>query len=239
MSGPLLEIRDLRVRFGEVETLRGTTFHIQPGELVALLGANGAGKSTVAAALCGLRAPSSGELLWEGTTLAGLSPQQRVALGMVLVPAGQRPFLTLSVREHLDLALDARRVPGRQRAARIDAVLDICAGLRARLRMAGGLLPALEQRQLALACALLLAPKLLILDEASAGLTPEAVEQWFELLARVHAEGTGLLLIEQNAQQALRIADRGYVLELGRTTLSGPATVLLRDPRVVTAFLGG
>ncbi|MDE3010959.1 MAG: ABC transporter ATP-binding protein [Pseudomonadota bacterium] len=239
MSAALLELRDLRVRYGPVEAVRGIHLEVREGELIALLGANGAGKTSVLNAISGLCAQASGKVLWQGIDMLGRPAESIFAAGLVQVPEGRGIFLSLSVRDNLMLALDARGPSGADGKRAFDEVLAVFPRVAERLAQRAGELSGGELQMVALARALLCRPRLLMLDEPSMGLAPILVQQTFELLARIHAEGTSLLLVEQNARQALAIADRAYVLETGNLTLSGPATVLAQDPRVVSAYLGG
>jgi branched-chain amino acid transport system ATP-binding protein len=239
MSTMLLEVRDLRVRFGPVEAVRGVRLAVQEGELVALLGANGAGKSSTLNAISGLCSETSGAVLWQGENVLGRAAEAIFALGIVQVPEGRGIFLSLTVEDNLALALDARKLRGAPRGREFDEVVAIFPKLMERRSQMAGELSGGELQMVALARALLCRPRLLMLDEPSMGLAPQLVEQTFALLARIHAEGTSLLLVEQNAHQALAIADRAYVLESGRITLEGLAAELRQDPRVVSAYLGG
>lgn len=239
MSTLLLELRDLQVRYGRHEALRGVALEVREGEMVGLLGSNGAGKSSLLAAVAGLCQDTGGQVLYEDRDVLGRPVEDLFLAGVVLVPQGRGLFRTLSVRDNLALALDARRIPALQRRAALDEVRFLFPGLDAQMDRIASDLPAQEQLWLALTRALLCRPRLLMVDEPSQGLEPENVQQLFEWLTRIHAEGTSVLLAEQNARQALRICDRAYVLEGGRVSLSGAAQDLLRDPRMVAAYLDG
>jgi branched-chain amino acid transport system ATP-binding protein len=238
-AAPLLETRALQVRYGPVEALRGISLEVREGELVALLGANGAGKSSALMAISGLLADVDGQILWCGSEIRGRSPEWIFRQGLVQVPEGRGVFQSLSVGDNLALGLDGRRLSAVARLRELAEVEAIFPRLFERREQLAGELSGGEQQMLALARALLCRPQLLMLDEPSMGLAPVLVDQVFELLVRIHAEGTSLLVVEQNAHQALSIADRAYVLESGKISLSGLAATLHDDPRVVSAYLGG
>lgn len=239
MTTPLLQTRGLRVNYGPVEAVRGIDIDVHEGELVALLGANGAGKSSTLMALSGMLEKVEGERLWQGQSISGLSAEAVFALGLVQVPEGRGVFQTLTIADNLAIALDSRHVRGPLRRRALDEVAELFPVLAERGAQLAGNLSGGEQQMLALARALLCRPRLLMLDEPSMGLAPLVVTQIFDLLARIHAEGTSLLVVEQNAYHALAIADRAYVMEGGRITLAGTADKLREDPRVVSAYLGG
>ena len=239
MSGPLLETRRLQVHYGPVEAVRGIDLEVREGELVALLGANGAGKSSTLMAISGMQPGVQGEILWCGRRIDGLSAESIARQGLVQVPEGRGIFLTLPVEDNLLLALDMRRVRAGSRRRELAELEPLFPRLFDRRTQLAGNLSGGEQQMLALARALLCRPRLLMLDEPSMGLAPLVVSQVFELLARIHADGTSLLVVEQNAHHALAIADRAYVLESGKISLAGSADALRRDPRVVSAYLGG
>jgi branched-chain amino acid transport system ATP-binding protein len=223
----MLEVRDLRVRYGPVEVLHGISFDVARGEVVALIGANGAGKTTTLSALSGL-VSGSGTVRLEGKPMLGRAPHEIVRAGIVQVPEGRLVLAGMSVEENLLLA-------SRDGVDEAYARFPI---LRERRVLAAGNLSGGEQQMLVIARALLARPRLLLLDEPSLGLAPKVIAEVFAVLADLKQRGTTMLLVEQNAAKALRLADRGYVLELGRIALEGSAADLLRDERVAHAYLG-
>jgi branched-chain amino acid transport system ATP-binding protein len=235
----LLTVEDLTVRYGRVEALHGVSLSVDEGELVAVVGPNGAGKSTLLNAIAGRLRPSSGAIIFDGESLGGRAPERIVAKGLGLVPEGRHIFETLSVGENLRLGLMASR--GRTTQSEVDELverrfpvlqrfLDTPAG-----RLSGG-----EQQQLAIARTMAAKPRLLLLDEPSLGLAPLLVEEVFGLVEQLHAEGTAVLLVEQNAQRAVRLASRGYVLRSGSTVMEGQRDQLLSEfEQMTTAYLGG
>ena len=232
----LLEVRDLRVAYGQIEAVRGITFAVEPGQVVALIGSNGAGKSTTLRALSGLLRPAGGEVRFDGARLDHLKAHDIVALGVAHAPEGRRLFGRMTVRENLDLGAYRRR--DGEVAADVAMVYDLFPVLAERRDQAAGTLSGGEQQMLAIARALMSRPRLLMLDEPSMGLSPLVMRTIFETLAELKARGTTLLLVEQNAQAALALADAGHVLETGRIVLSGTAADLLREPNVRRAYLG-
>ena len=223
----MLEVRDLRVRYGVVEVLHGVSFDIAEGEVVALIGANGAGKTTTLAALSGLVA-ARGSVRFEGRPILGRPPHEIVRAGIVQVPEGRLVLAGMSVEENLRLA---SRVGVDEAYARFPILGE-------RRRLPAGSLSGGEQQMLAIARALLARPRLLLLDEPSLGLAPKIVTEVFAVLADLKRRGTTMLLVEQNAAKALRLADRGYVMDLGTIAFDGRAADLLRDDRVARAYLG-
>jgi len=238
MTGsPLLELQGLSVRYGSVQALTNINLEVQQGELVTLLGSNGAGKSSTLRAVSAL-VPVGGRILWRGGNLAGVPAHRIVRLGIGHCPEGRRVISRQSVLANLELGAYLRR----DRAG-ITTDLERCYALFPRLaerrsQMAGALSGG-EQQMLAIARALMGRPELLMLDEPSLGLAPKLVGEVMAALARLHRDGLTILLVEQNAQAALEIADRGYVLEAGQLTLQGPAAQLLADPSLRAAYLGG
>ncbi len=223
----MLEVRDLRVRYGAVEVLHGVSFDVAEGEVVALIGANGAGKTTTLAALSGLVA-ARGSVRFEGRTILGRPPHEIVRAGIVQVPEGRLVLAGMSVEENLRLA---------SRDGLEEAYVRFPI-LGERRRLPAGSLSGGEQQMLAIARALLARPRLLLLDEPSLGLAPKVVTDVFAVLADLKRRGTTMLLVEQNAAKALRLADRGYVMDLGTIAFDGRAADLLRDDRVARAYLG-
>ena len=238
MSAPLVELRHLVVRYGSITALHGINLTVQAGELVTLLGANGAGKSTTLRAISRLIPASEGEILWHGGSILRLRTERTVKLGISHCPEGRRVLSRQSVADNLALGAWLRRD-----RANITADLDHCYALFPRLaerrQQLAGSLSGGEQQMLAIARSLMARPTLLMLDEPSLGLAPKLVGEVMAALAQLHRDGLTILLVEQHAQAALAIADRGYVLEAGQLTLQGPAAQLLADPSLRAAYLGG
>ena len=232
----MLEVRGLHAGYGALRILRGLDMTIEAGEIVAVLGANGVGKTTLNNTLTGLLRPTQGSIRWLGEDIAGLRPERIVASGLVQVPEGRRIFPNLTVRENLELG-SYRRGKAR-RAQNLERVLGGLPRLRERLGQLAGTLSGGEQQMLATGRGLMAEPKLLILDEPSLGLSPLMVEDMFGMIQRISGEGVTVLLVEQNVVQSLDIAHRAYVLENGAFALSGPARELADDPRLKQAYLG-
>jgi len=232
-----LAVSGLSVAYGRTEAVHGIDLRVGDGEVVALIGANGAGKTTILRALSGLLRPRAGRVLLDGTDIAGRPAHRIAALGMVQVPEGRQIFGQLTVAENL--ALGGWTVPTATAARRRARVLERFPRLRERLGQPAGALSGGEQQMLAMGRALMAAPRLLLLDEPSMGLAPLFVEEIFALIAELKADGVTILLVEQNASAALAVADTAYVLELGRITLSGPAAQVAANPAVAAAYLGG
>jgi branched-chain amino acid transport system ATP-binding protein len=233
----MLELADLHVRYGNIRALQGVSLTVATGELVALIGSNGAGKTTVLRTISGLLRPSSGTIKFEGADITRAPTDRIVALGISHCPEGRRIFGGLTVGENLRLGGVAQR--DRQAAAAdLDMVLTLFPVLKVRIGQAGGTLSGGEQQMLAIGRALMSRPRLLLLDEPSLGLAPLMVERIFDTIAELKADGRTILLVEQNVHHALDVADRAYVLETGRITLDGPADVLRRNPRVEQSYLG-
>jgi branched-chain amino acid transport system ATP-binding protein len=228
MPEPMLAVRDLVVRYGTIEAVHGISFDVNEGEVVALIGANGAGKTSTLAAISGLVRPAGGTVRLAGRDLAGAAPHTIVRAGLVQVPEGREILARMSVHENLLLS-------GASDATAMYERFPILAERRA---LPAGNLSGGEQQLLAIARALLARPRVLLLDEPSLGLAPKMVATVFTVLAELKAGGTTMLLVEQNALRALRLADRAYVLELGRIGLSGTGAALLRDSGVARAYLG-
>jgi branched-chain amino acid transport system ATP-binding protein len=237
MNTPLLELQGLSVHYGSLRALGSIDLVVHPGELVTLLGSNGAGKSTTLRAISAL-VPARGQILWRGGSLAGVPAHRLLKLGIGHCPEGRRVLSRQSVVDNLMLGAYLRRD-----TAAIHTDLERCYGLFPRLAerrsQLAGALSGGEQQMLAIARALMGRPELLLLDEPSLGLAPKLVGEVMAALAQLHCEGLTLLLVEQNAQAALEIADRGYVLEAGQLTLQGPAQELLANPSLRAAYLGG
>ncbi|MDT0444947.1 ABC transporter ATP-binding protein [Streptomyces sp. DSM 41886] len=231
----LLELRDLRVFYGAIEALKGVSMTVGEGEVVALLGANGAGKSTTLKAASGMLAPRSGEVLLRGERVDGIKSHELVQFGIGHVPEGRRVFARMTVLENLKMGAYRLKRPD---DADLDRVFSLFPVLAERRRQVSGTLSGGEQQMLAIGRALMGKPELLLLDEPSMGLAPLIVRQIFEILKEINEQGTTLLLVEQNAAQALRLANRGYVLETGAVVMADEASALLSDPRVRAAYLG-
>ncbi len=234
----MLTLEDLHVNYGAIAALRGVSLNVESGELVALIGSNGAGKTTTLRTISGLLRPVAGSVHFQGEDLSRLPPHQIVAMGISQVPEGRQIFGTLSVRQNLQLGAVGRR----DRSGTDDdlgRVFGLFPVLKERLKQAGGTLSGGEQQMLAIGRALMARPRLLLLDEPSLGLAPLLVERIFEAIASLKSGGTTILLVEQNARQALRIADRAYVLETGQIAMAGTAAQLASDPEVERAYLGG
>jgi len=234
----LLDVRALEVRYGGIVALRGVDLHVEEGEIVALLGANGAGKTTTLRAISGLLPVRAGEISFAGASVRRRSPDAIARLGIGHVPEGRRVFTRMTVRENLELGGYAI-ASHREVAARIDEVLAIFPRLHERIAQRAGTLSGGEQQMLAIGRAMMNAPRLLLLDEPSLGLSPILVQTIFRVIRTIHERGTTILLVEQNARQALGIASRGYVLENGRIAREDAAAALLVDPAVIAAYLGG
>jgi branched-chain amino acid transport system ATP-binding protein len=232
----MLEVRDLHVYYGEIHALKGVSFQVSQGEIVTLLGNNGAGKSTTLKTLSGLLAPRHGDVLFDGASLLGSAPHGIVRRGITHVPEGRRIFNRLTVRENLEMGAYTRS--DRSVGHDVDGVFAVFPRLKERRAQVAGTLSGGEQQMLAIGRALMAKPRLLLLDEPSMGLAPVLVEQIFETVLTINRQGVTVLLVEQNAAMALSIAVRGYVLETGRVALEGPAPQLAVDPEVRRAYLG-
>ena len=231
----LLELQDVRVKYGAVEALKGITLEVAEGEIVTLLVANGAGKSTTLRAISGLLRPASGRILFDGRPLDTLPPHEVVGIGVGHVPEGRRVFPRMSVLENLEMG--AYRQKGGS-ADVLERVFELFPVLDERKGQDGGTLSGGEQQMLAIGRALMSRPRLLLLDEPSMGLAPLFVAKIFQIISAINADGTTVLLVEQNAAQALKLASRGYVLETGSIVMSDDAAALLSDDRVRKAYLG-
>jgi branched-chain amino acid transport system ATP-binding protein len=234
----MLKITDLKVHYGAVEALKGVSLEVQAGEVVALIGGNGAGKSTLMRAISGLEPAAGGSIAFQGTDFARLPPHRRVALGISQSPEGRQVFADQTVHDNLLLGAYLRHDAEADIQADIEAQFDIFPRLRERQRQLAGTLSGGEQQMLAISRALMSRPKLLLLDEPSLGLAPLIVKEIFGVIRALKSRGVTILLVEQMANQALKVADRAYVLQTGRITLSGPARELLVDPAVREAYLG-
>ncbi len=232
---PLLEVRDLRAGYGAILAVKGISLHVEEGEIVTLIGSNGAGKSTTLRAISGVIRPRSGQVTFDGRRIDRLPPHAIVRLGLSHVPEGRGIFHSLSVYENLLMGAYTR---GDALHQDLERVYRLFPRLQERLRQPGGTLSGGEQQMLAIGRALMARPRLLLLDEPSMGLSPVLVETIFETIQAIRREGATVLLVEQNALMALEIADRAYVLESGEITLAGTGAELARDDSVRRAYLG-
>ncbi len=236
----LLELEDVRVHYGKVEALKGISLGVDEGEVVTLIGGNGAGKTTTLRTISGLRSPSAGRISFDGRDIVGLAPHRIVGLGLCHAPEGRGIFPGMTVMENLEMGAYARGGRAREASsADLDRVFGLFPRLAERRRQAGGTLSGGEQQMLAIGRALMARPRMVLLDEPSMGLAPKLVAQIFEILTEINRQGTTILLVEQNAAQALQRADRAYVLETGRVVKAAPAASLLEDDSVKAAYLGG
>ena len=233
----MLELRNVDTFYGNIQALRDVNLTIEAGEIVTLIGANGAGKSTTLMTICGVNPLRTGSISFEGQPLHHLPPHEIVQLGISQVPEGRLIFPDLTVQENIDLGAFLRRDKAAIRQDQ-DYVYSLFPILAERRRQTGGTLSGGEQQMLAISRALMGRPRLLLLDEPSLGLAPIIIRQIFEIIKKVNADGTTVFLVEQNANQALRIAHRGYVMENGRIVMSDKAHVLLQSPEVREAYLG-
>ena len=234
----MLELKNVHASYGrKIRALQGVSLRVDPSEIVCLIGANGAGKSSLLHAASGLLAPDEGEILFQGHRVDGLPAHQVTELGLVQVPEGRRIFPRMTVMENLEMGayLSSDRSETRRDLEKVFSLFPV---LRERAGQSGGTLSGGEQQMLAIARALMARPKMLMLDEPSMGLAPLIVRKIFEVIRRINDEGIPILLVEQNAQQALAIAHRGYVLQTGRIELEGRAKDLLQNPDVRKAYLG-
>jgi branched-chain amino acid transport system ATP-binding protein len=233
----MLEVNDLNVFYGAIHALQGISFHVNEGEIVTLIGANGAGKSTTLRTISGLLRPRQGSITFQGQDLIKVSAPQIVSMGIVQVPEGRKIFAPLTVRENLEMgAYTCKDAKGVQ--ASMQRVFNSFPRLQERLNQPGGTLSGGEQQMLAMGRGMMGEPKLLLLDEPSMGLAPMLVEEIFRIIEEINKQGTSILLVEQNAAMALAIADRAYVLETGTVALEGQAQELLENPQVKEAYLG-
>jgi branched-chain amino acid transport system ATP-binding protein len=234
----MLQVEDLNVYYGAIHALKGITFHVDKGEIVTLIGANGAGKSTTLNTLSGILRSRTGKIVFEGADISRTEPQEIVRKSIIQCPEGRKIFATLTVMENLEMGAYIHKGRGHIQED-LDSVMKRFPRLQERRKQLGGTLSGGEQQMLAIARALMARPSLLLLDEPSMGLSPILVEQIFEIIRDINNQGVSILLVEQNAQMALSIADRGYVLETGQVVLEGPAQDLLHNPSVMEAYLGG
>jgi branched-chain amino acid transport system ATP-binding protein len=237
-NAPLLELRDMHVRYGVIEAVKGVNLTVNEGEIVTLIGGNGAGKTTTLRAISMVHGPSEGEILFRGENIADLPSHEVVKRGIIHVPEGRHIFSSMSVEENLEMGAFERRSTRAELNEGAERVFELFPVLKERRRQAGGTLSGGEQQMLAIGRALMSKPKLLMLDEPSMGLAPQVVERVFQVVEEINSEGTPVLLIEQNAQMALQAADRGYVIETGEIVLEDEASKLLGNDQVRKAYLG-
>ena len=233
----LLELEDVRVHYGKVEALKGVSVEVAEGEIVTLIGANGAGKTTTLKTISGVRPVTSGHIRFDGEDVTGMAPHKLVERGLCQAPEGRGIFPGMSVLENIEMGAYARR--NKDMATDLARVYELFPRLHERKDQPGGTLSGGEQQMLAIGRALMARPKVLLLDEPSMGLAPKLVAQIFDIITEINAQGTTILLVEQNATQALQRAHRAYVLEVGRVVKSADADALLDDDDVKAAYLGG
>ena len=232
----ILRVEDINVYYGAIHAIKGVSFEVNQGEIVTLIGANGAGKSTVLNTVSGLLTSKTGSIVFDGQNLHGVAPHKVVARGLAQVPEGRRVFLQMSVEENLEMGAYTR--PSSEIAPGIADVYERFPRLKERRKQVAGTLSGGEQQMLAIARALMSRPRLLLLDEPSLGLAPLVVKQIFQILRELTAQGMTLFLVEQNARHALNLSDRAYVMVNGQIRLSGSGQTLLNDPEVRKAYLG-
>jgi branched-chain amino acid transport system ATP-binding protein len=237
MAEPLLKVEDLHTYYGQIHALRGISIEVDQGEIVTLIGANGAGKSTTLKTISGQLSPREGTITYRGEVISGRPAHFVTAKGVIQVPEGRRIFPRMTVMENLDMGAFLR-TDKEGIAADLERVFELFPRLKERVAQKGGTLSGGEQQMLAMARGIMSNPKLLMLDEPSMGLAPVIVEAIFETIAKLHDAGTTILLVEQNAHMALSVADRGYVMETGEIKLSGPGKELLANEAVREAYLG-
>ena len=233
----MLKVNDINVYYGAIHAIKGVSFEVNDGEIVTLIGANGAGKSTILNTIAGLLHSTTGSIEFLEKSLAGVPAHKVVSQGLALVPEGRRVFLNMTVEENLEMG--AFTQPNSTIAPGLEQVYEQFPRLKERRRQVAGTLSGGEQQMLAMGRALMSSPKLMMMDEPSMGLAPILVDQIFDIIKTLHKAGTTILLVEQNAQMALSVADRGYVLETGKVVKSADAQVLLKDESVKAAYLGG
>ncbi len=234
-----LEIKDLRVHYGKIEAIKGISFHVNQGEIVTLIGANGAGKTTTLKTISGLRAVSSGSIIFDGKDISKMAAHERVSLGISQAPEGRGIFPGMTVLENLEMGKFHRKDRKNEMNEDLEMVYHLFPRLKERASQDGGTLSGGEQQMLAIGRALMARPKLLLLDEPSMGLAPQMIANIFRIITEINkTQGVTILLVEQNAQQALQRAHRAYILETGNIVKTAPAADLLNDPAVREAYLG-
>ena len=233
-----LEIKDLRVHYGKIEAIKGISVVVNQGEIVTLIGANGAGKTTLLKTISGLRPISSGSITFDGQDIGSLPAYKRVDLGISQAPEGRGVFPGMTVLENLEMGKYSRKTRKEEMSEDLEKVFSLFPRLKEREKQAGGTLSGGEQQMLAIGRALMARPKVLLLDEPSMGLAPQMIANIFRIITEINKQGVTILLVEQNAAQALQRADRAYVLETGNITKEAKAKDLLNDPHVKSAYLG-
>jgi branched-chain amino acid transport system ATP-binding protein len=233
-----LEIKDLRVHYGKIEAIKGVSVVVNQGEIVTLIGANGAGKTTILKTISGLRPVSSGEVNFDGQSILKIPAHERVDLGISQVPEGRGIFPGMTVLENLEMGKFNRKDRKAEMQEDLDRIYTLFPRLKERAAQAGGTLSGGEQQMLAMGRALMARPKVLLLDEPSMGLAPQMIANIFRIITEINKQGVTILLVEQNAQQALQRAHRAYILETGNVTKEAAASDLLNDPAVREAYLG-
>ncbi|WP_022850075.1 ABC transporter ATP-binding protein [Limisalsivibrio acetivorans] len=231
----LLSVNDLCVNYGNIQAIKGINFRVKKGEIVSILGANGAGKTTTLRTISGLLKPKSGEIIYQGTDISKVPAHKIVQMGVSQSPEGRQVFGTLTVEENIRLGAFTRKKPSQET---IDWIYELFPRLLERRKQLAGTLSGGEQQMLAISRALMAQPQLLLLDEPSLGIAPILVKMIFAAVKKISSSGVTVLLVEQNAKAALKLADRAYVLDVGKVTIEGDASELLSDPRVQEAYLG-
>ena len=234
----ILEVKDLEVSYGKIKAIKGISMYVNQGEVVVLVGANGAGKTTLLKTISGLLSPASGYIHFEGSDLTKIAPHQRVIQGICQAPEGRGIFPGMSVEENLRIGKYGRVTAKSEMESDLDKVFELFPRLKDRQNQLGGTLSGGEQQMLSIGRALMSRPKMLLLDEPSMGLAPKFIATIFEIIEQIKSQGVTILLVEQNAAKALKIADRAYVLETGSITKEGSGSSLLKDPVVIAAYLG-
>ena len=237
MTQTMLKVTGLKVAYGGIQAVKGASFEVNQGELVSLIGANGAGKTTTLKAVTGIQPVAAGDVQYLGKSIKGQGAWDLARQGLVMVPEGRGTFTRMTITENLQMGAYVRNDKA-EIAADIDKVFGIFPRLKERALQLAGTMSGGEQQMLAMGRALMARPKVLLLDEPSMGLSPIMVDKIFEVVDTIHRQGTTILLVEQNASRALALANRGYVMESGEVTMSGPANDLLNDPKVRAAYLG-
>ncbi len=236
---PLLEIKDMTVAYGRIEALHGISLSVEQGELVTLIGANGAGKTTTMRAISGVRPLSKGSIVFDGQDITKMKAYKRVIAGIVQSPEGRGVFPGMTVQENLDMGHYGRKFESKtEYQETLDRVFELFPRLGERRSQVGGTMSGGEQQMVAIGRALMGRPRVLLLDEPSMGLAPMVIQQIFKIISEINAQGTTILLVEQNAQQALSRSHRAYILETGEVVKSGPGPELLADPAIKEAYLG-
>lgn len=236
--GEMLSVKNINVYYGSIHAIKDVSFHVNEGEIVTLIGANGAGKTTTMHAISGLLKLQSGEIDYCGQTISKMEAHKIIRLGLAQVPEGRRVFSGLTVQQNLQMGAYTRRDGKEAIQNDFDMVFDLLPRLKERRNQPAGTLSGGEQQMLAIGRALMADPEILLLDEPSLGLAPLIIQDIFKTLQAIRSEGTTILMVEQNALATLKIADYGYVLELGKISMHGPASQLVRDERLIEAYLG-